>query len=143
MFLNCLLSVVWLLWWGLSFTEPTHAAAAFPIDPTNIGAYSVIGLATPLLACWFYRIRDPRHPPWLRPSLAVRLRYQMRGPHPGWVFVLAWALLLAGIGCVGFAQWRSVPVSGFHALYLAMGVSMMVGSLIALRLFAREFEPAR
>jgi hypothetical protein len=141
MMLNLALSLIWLLWWGMAFTEPTHAAAAFPIDPTNLLAYGLIGFATPLFACWFYRLRDPRHAPWPRPSFNERLRYQIRGPHPGWVFVIAWFVLLAGVGCAGFAQWREVPLSGFHALYLTLGVSMMVGALLALRVFAREFAP--
>ncbi len=141
MFLNIGLSVFWTWWWGTAFTTPEHVATQSPLDWLNLGLYALIGVATPILSCAYYRTREPHHAPWPRPSLAKRLRTMVRGPHPGWVFVLAWACLLAGAGCVGVAHYREVPVSGFHALYLVTGAAMMLGSFIALRVFAVEFEP--
>ena len=135
---NLILSMIWVLW-GSTFADPASLVKTYPIDPYQFGFVVVLGLITPCLGCWYYAQKYPGHPLWLRPSLSVRLRLMLSRGQPTWIFVLAYSFFIAGVSCGVFAQWRRIPLSGYHLVYLLTGVALMAGSVAALRLFEAHF----
>jgi hypothetical protein len=136
--LNSLIVFGWILW-GLSFSEPFHATAPMPpVDLLTLTMQAGVGIATPVLVCWWYARRRP-DVMWLKPRVSMNPLATLRGNDPTWIFFLSLWFFVMGTSCATFTMLRGSPFTSFQAMYLTAGLALAVGSLVAWRIFRRHF----